>query len=194
MNITQVNLNRSWAALDLLKQRMAEDELDIVVVSEPPRNVSAGPAWSASGDGLAAIMWNPSGLFVRYCVGVACGAFFVVARCGGIYIASVYLSPSLQLRTFASALRELDGLCNQFPASLLICGDFNAHSALWSSPLTDRRGEMIERWAASHHLRLANRGSAYTCVRPQGSSVVDLTWVSSALMTRVIDWAVRDDL
>lgn len=43
-------------------------------------------------------------------------------------------------------------------------------------------------------MRLVNVGDVPTCVRPQGSSIVDLTWASPELVTDVHDWRVRTDL
>lgn len=47
---------------------------------------------------------------------------------------------------------------------------------------------------ARFDLRLANVGNRPTCVRPQGSSIIDLTWVSPDLMRRIHEWRVRHDI
>lgn len=39
-----------------------------------------------------------------------------------------------------------------------------------------------------------NIGNAPTCVRHQGSSIVDLTWTSPSMTSRVSEWIVREDL
>lgn len=119
---------------------------------------------------------------------------FVAAKWGDVCVVSSYFSPSASLVSFGGALQGLDRLCTTYAASLIICGDFNAHSVLWSTSASNRRGELLERWAASRDLRLTNRGVEPTCVRPQGSSVMDLTWVSPGLAGRVCDWVVRGDL
>lgn len=75
----------------------------------------------------------------------------------------------------------------------MVCGDFNAHSTLWGSPSTDKRGEFIERCSATRDLRLLNVGEVYTCVRPQGCSVIDLTWASPSLPERVENWSVLEN-
>jgi len=76
---------------------------------------------------------------------------------------------------------------------IVLAGDFNAHSLHWGSSTTSPKGELLEAWTASLDLWLANIGDAPTCVRWQGSSVVDLTWVSPGLVGRVVDWRVRVD-
>jgi hypothetical protein len=43
-------------------------------------------------------------------------------------------------------------------------------------------------------LVLHNAGSSATCVRPQGESIVDLTWSSPAAARWVESWGVLDDV
>lgn len=52
----------------------------------------------------------------------------------------------------------------------------------------------MKRWAVSRDLRLLNKGGVFTCVRPQGCSVVDLTWASFGILERISNWRVREDL
>lgn len=42
-------------------------------------------------------------------------------------------------------------------------------------------------------MRLANVGDTPTCIRHNGSSVVDLTWVFPNLAPKILDWRVLDD-
>lgn len=56
------------------------------------------------------------------------------------------------------------------------------------------KGKLLEGWSAGLDMRLVNTGNVPTCVRWQGSSVIDLTWVSPGLLNRVGNWRVRNDL
>jgi len=51
----QVNLNRHWAAQNLLMQSVHELNINIVCVSEPASAPRFSPWWAVSFDGLAAI-------------------------------------------------------------------------------------------------------------------------------------------
>lgn len=75
----------------------------------------------------------------------------------------------------------------------IIYGDFNAHSVMWGSNRTNVRGERVEEWAAGLDLRLLNTGSEPTCVRPQGTSIIDLTWTTSDMLNLVGNWQVLVD-
>ncbi|KMQ81570.1 reverse transcriptase [Lasius niger] len=95
---------------------------------------------------------------------------------------------------FLEFLEELSGTVRALGGKIILCGDFNSKSTLWGSPITDARGDEVERWAAANDLRIANVGSVPTCVRPQGSSIIDLTWVSPRAIGLLNDWTVREDV
>lgn len=51
----QVNLNRSWPALQLMYATAAELDIDILIVNEPPRVPSNSTGWFFSQDGSCAV-------------------------------------------------------------------------------------------------------------------------------------------
>lgn len=61
-------------------------------------------------------------------------------------------------------------------SEVVIGGDFNAASMLWGARASNLRGDQVEVWAASLDLRVMNIGKTPTCVRSQGTSIVDVTW------------------
>ncbi|KMQ82644.1 reverse transcriptase [Lasius niger] len=77
---------------------------------------------------------------------------------------------------------------------LIVGGDFNAKSVLWGARNTDGRGRLLASWAAERDLRVANVGNRPTCVRPQETSVVDITWVSPDLLPFIGDWRVEEGI
>ncbi|KMQ89977.1 reverse transcriptase [Lasius niger] len=68
------------------------------------------------------------------------------------------------------------------------CGPY-----LFISAVTNQRGLQVVRWAAERDLRIVNVGDTPTCVRPQGSSIVDLTWSSPDLLPLIGNWQVNED-
>ncbi|XP_025262754.1 uncharacterized protein LOC112637374, partial [Camponotus floridanus] len=192
----QVNLNHSWTAFDLLKQNVLESEIKLSIISEPPINVMSSNCWFPSLDKLAAIYWNLDSpkLTGDMCRLVRSGVGFVAIKCNKFYVLSCYISPNVTTMVFEDILESINCCMNALPGPFIIGGDFNAHSVLWGSSHTNRRGALLERWAASGDLRLINKDGAFTCIRPQGSSVVDLTWASSGIFERISNWRVREDL
>lgn len=77
---------------------------------------------------------------------------------------------------------------------LLICGDFNARSVHWGCHTNNRRGFLLEDWVLELNLEIVNHGNVPTCVRPQGSSVIDLTVALSWVASNVRDWGVKANM
>lgn len=190
----QINLNRSWGAYDLLKQRILESKMGLAILSEPPNNIVDSNRWFCSTDRLAAILWNVESSKGYICRLIKKGIGFVAVRYGNINVISCYISPNVTMIMFEDMLEDINNCVSALTGPCIIGGDFNAKSVLWGSPDTNRRGELLERWTASYDLRLLNEAGVFTCIRPQGSSVVDLTWISPVLIGRVVKWSVRGDL
>jgi len=123
------------------------------------------------------------------------GRDFVVAKFGYVYVVSVYVSPNEGLNYFLDFLDELRDYYLSIRGSfMLICGDFNARSSFWGDSVCNKRGEAFEEWAAGLDFRLCNEGARFTCVRPQGSSIVDTTWILSNGVGRLDSWSVVDNM
>lgn len=190
--ILQCNANHCWAAHDLLNHYMSELGVGICTIAEPVR-IPASVTWFGCDNGTAAVRWNPD-VLPWPCIPVKRGLQFAVVRCGDVHVVSCYASPSLPVRGFLDFLESLSEVILDLGGKIILCGDYNAWSTLWGSSFTNTRGEEVERWAAAHDLRLVNVGTVPTCVRPQGSSVVDLTWATPSVIGSIDGWTVREDL
>lgn len=73
-------------------------------------------------------------------------------------------------------------------------GDFKARSPFWGSLTSNSRGEAVVDWAAELGLHIGNVGMEPTCIRHNGASIVDLTWVSAAVRGRVREWRVLSSI
>ncbi|KMQ88002.1 reverse transcriptase [Lasius niger] len=171
---------------------MSELGVGICAIAEPVR-IPASATWFGSDNGMAAIRWNPD-VLPWPCVPVKKGLQFAAVRCGDVHVVSCYASPSLSVRGFLDFLEALSTVILDLGGRVILCGDFNAWSTLWGSSFTNTRGEEMERWAAAHDLRLANVGSVPISVRPQGNSIVDLTWATPSVIVSIVGWTVREDL
>jgi len=92
---------------------------------------------------------------------------------------------------YATFLSELGKDIRKCASKHILGGDFNAKSTMWGSPATNLKGE-VERWAVANRLVILNSGSVPTCVRHQGESIVDLTWVTPGLLARIDQWIVDE--
>ncbi|XP_043505307.1 uncharacterized protein LOC122526161 [Polistes fuscatus] len=193
MAMIQINLNHARRAQDLLGQRMREVKADIAIVSEPWWVPPGDEKWLSSlgGSPLAAILVSKGG---RTCSLVRRGLFFVAAKWGDSLVVSVYFPPSEDISKFCRLLDELEELLGTFPTlQALVAGDFNARSQRWDPEgRSNLRGELLCMWANRLNLSLGNQVGQPTCVRPQGSSVIDLTWGSPTAIVRLSDWRVDE--
>lgn len=101
VRFVQVNLNRSWGALDLLKQYMIEADIGLAIISEPPSRMDESSTYFKSIDELAAVLWRPEGLGNLSCRVIERGQGFVVVRMGEVCVISCYVSPNVSNDIFS---------------------------------------------------------------------------------------------
>ena len=110
-------------------------------------------------------------------------------------IASVYLdieTEKLKLPTVLPKFRELVEHCHN-NGKRLICGiDSNAHSSLWGSPDTNKRGENLEDFIFEYGLYVENIGHTPTWQRGDSESIIDIT-LSLNMGEDVQKWKVSED-
>ncbi|XP_011858500.1 PREDICTED: uncharacterized protein LOC105556049, partial [Vollenhovia emeryi] len=188
------NLNHARQAQDIFLHSLAERGCGLGIVAEPYR-VPKSPCWAESTDGTAAITWRRTGERSLPGKKLKAGEGWVAVEWGPLVIIGVYLRPSLSRIELEGRLQELEDLVREFlPGLVLVAGDFNAKSAMWGSRRPDAKGREVEAWADRLGLHLENVGTVSTCVRPQGESIVDLTWSSPAAARMVASWKVVEDL
>ncbi|XP_011858938.1 PREDICTED: uncharacterized protein LOC105556455 [Vollenhovia emeryi] len=190
---SQADLAVRIEAQDLFLHTLAERGCGIGVIAEP-YNVPKNPNWAGSLDGSVAITWRRTGQRQVPWSKVSEGEGWILVDCDTILIMGVYLRPSLTRMELEDRLDRMERELRSFlPRPILVAGDFNAKSADWGSRRPDVKGAEVVAWAARLGLKLENRGSASTCVRPQGESIVDLTWTSPAAANWVENWRVMEE-
>ncbi|GBO38956.1 putative RNA-directed DNA polymerase from transposon X-element [Araneus ventricosus] len=88
----------------------------------------------------------------------------------------------------------LDNLIEQLPTPFLLLGDFNGHSALWCSDVTNSRGRQIERFISNNCLCLLNNDEKTYFHEPTRTfHSLDVAICSPTLMP-LLDFNVGSDL
>ncbi|CAH2107634.1 unnamed protein product [Euphydryas editha] len=178
--------------MDLFLQSVAEWSVGVAVAAEP-YSIPDRPNWVGSRDGSVAVVGSTvphsPPLLVK-----DKGTGYVAAEWGGVTLYGVYFSPNRSLAAYEVFLHNLETSIRRAPGPVLVLGDFNAKSTAWGSPRTDARGAAVEEWAAAADLVLLNRGSAQTCVRRWGGSIVDLSFASPGVAARVRSWCVLEEV
>ena len=168
-------------------QAMAEWQVHVAFVTEP---YFVPNRWFGDENGVAALAARsapglpPLSLLER-------GPGYVAAAWGRLALISVYFSPNRPFSEFEDFLNSLTAVLSRMaPREVILAGDLNAKAVEWGNPSTDLRGWAVLDWAVAGGLTLVNIGSVQTCVRQRGGSVVDVTFTTPALATRVSDWRV----
>ncbi|KAJ0183263.1 hypothetical protein K1T71_001239 [Dendrolimus kikuchii] len=193
IRLLQTNLNHCAGAQDLLFQVLAQWNIHVAVVAEPYR-VPDRDEWVGDLSGTVALV-SRSAAGSPSLANIMRGRGYAAATIGECVVVGVYFSPNRALAEFEAFLAELGTLTARIlPHPIMVLGDFNAKSSAWGSRVTDARGEALEEWALETGLQVLNRGTALTCVRRQGGSIVDISFASPAVTRRVRNWKVLEDV
>lgn len=198
MRCFQLNLNRARLAHDLLEETVVECNTEIAFLSEYNRPYHQRGGWLADLTDSAAL-WTPTGYLLE---DTRAGEGFVRARVQGIYWYSCYFSPNISLQDFARVLDELVADVRQHQPCCL-AGDFNAWAEFWGSRYTNGRGRILLEAFAHLDLVLLNEGAVPTFIREHqraagadshqaASSIIDLSFVTVGLASRVMGWEVLE--
>lgn len=194
LSLIQANVGRARAAQDLLLQTLAEKDCTLGIVAEPNHIPERHPCWAKDELNSVAITWRwwrgaPT------CTILESGQHYVAVRWGLVAVVGVYFPPSGTLADFEEWLDGLEACVRRLQAMpTIIAGDFNSWSRTWGSKKTGARGRVLEEWAAELDLILLNKGTTATCVRTQGESIIDLTWVSLSASRMIKSWRVMTEV
>lgn len=191
IKVLQCNLNNCKVAQDLMLQWIMEEKINIVAIQEP---------WRINNSRYYANKKETAAIYCNYkishdaCQLIYTGDYVVAVIYKKYTIISCYCSPNVSQERFIQMLDEIEMVINKQGALIIICGDFNSKSPYWGATSLDTRGQILEEWSSTYDLCLINIGNTATCVRPQGRSVIDLTWSSLDMINKIQDWKVHKDV
>lgn len=190
LRFLQVNLNCSRGAHAMLEESAGSLSADLLLVSEPNIALVNAGGWIRSDCSRAAILVRNSSIRP-----IRAGAEmnFAWLELADITVVSCYYSPNAPLLDFERGLMYLQAFCARSRTPLIVVGDFNAKSPSWNQGPFDRRGRLVEDWAATLNLQLLNDGVSATFIRGESRSTLDLTWATNNLASKIQNWIVRDD-
>lgn len=159
----------------------------MALVTEPNKIPSGN--WLGETCGVAAICWNKD----EPCALAGRGKGYVAAERGNFILVSMYCSPNARKIEFEKLIEDIENniLSKYKGKKVILGGDLNARARAWDRKY-NFRGHLLEEWAANNELTLMNDGKADTCVRAQGSSMVDVTLGTEAAMKVFESWSVDE--
>lgn len=103
-------------------------------------------------------------------------------------ICNIYIPPNQIITT-----SEIHNILTQLPEPYILLGDMNAHSPIWGSHLTDRRGKVFETILHNTNLVCLNDGSNTHITFATGTlSAIDLTFTTPN-MSLDLEWETDKD-
>lgn len=164
MKFLQINLNHCKVAQDLLRQRAAEEKVDIALVSDPYVVPSDGCSWLACYGTRKAAIWFASDEVTA--TEVHRDPEFVSATLNGVNVIICYASPNRTAAEFSDFLQRIEDHVRTIGhgVPVIVAGDLNARSAVWGDWCQDSRGSELNSLFDSLGLVVLNEGSSPTFV------------------------------
>lgn len=188
--VIQGNMNGSRLAHELLPQIANEQKADVLMLSEPYRDIDT-PTWYAN-DNRSAALWVRGSSASRIS-NQGKGEDFVWVRIAGITYISVYLTPNCTAAELDRKLAALEDAIRDIAGEMILAGDVNARAVEWGATTTNKRGRLLLEMAARLELTVANSGQTTTYRGPRGESIPDVTFVTDRLLPTVKKWRVIED-
>lgn len=187
----QINLNNSPAAHDILNKIVREKSIGIVLGSEVNKSRVVSENWYRDKKRDVGIKIVGSNVDVK---ASGDGFGFVWVAVNDIQIFSCYISPNVPLLVFK---RFVDGIKSEVNSlkynRFIIGGDLNAKSFLWQSAREDDRGTFLAEVISELRMEVLNSGTKPTFIRGGCSSIIDVTFCSENLVSKIGKWEVLDD-
>lgn len=105
---------------------MAESDIGLALISEPPPRLNKSTICFLSEDKLAAVLWRPESSRDWNCRVLEVGVGYIIVLFGNIRNVSCYVSPNVNSNNYLRFLDNLNNACNVHNSSLIVSADFNA--------------------------------------------------------------------
>ncbi|XP_039763119.1 uncharacterized protein LOC120635973 [Pararge aegeria] len=190
IKVLQINLDRTRVAHDLLAVTAKEHKIDLAIIAEPNRKILEARDWvtDCRGD-VSLVIFNNS---IQTKV-VARGNGFIAMKVFELTVYSCYFSPNNRYEEFEKDVSELFESIESQRGEIVVAGDFNAASNVWSTKTENARGRLIMELLASADMNIVNRGFSPTFQRGSKNSTPDITFVSPGLTHKISEWQVLDE-
>lgn len=96
------------------------------------------------------------------------------ANIGSITVVVEYASPNQAIGDFTNFLNRMEWLVRTANREVLVCGDLNAKSPMWSGNDEDERGRLLADTFAALNLFVLNDGRTPTFIRGSSNNFLDV--------------------
>ncbi|XP_066261300.1 uncharacterized protein [Euwallacea similis] len=190
IKIAQINLGRDKRATDLMFMTIKENNIDIILISEPNKNIAKAYNWLTDSKGDTAILIINKNIKINK-VGTCKGACWLELENNVIY--SCYISPNINTYQYENYLHDIGQSMKTHKKPVLMGGDFNAKSPAWNERREDANGRSVTEWMAQYSLVAVNSHYKPTFVRNESTSIIDITLATDKIISQIGDWQVLEE-
>ena len=208
LQVIQTNLHKAKNPNELLDVNMTKLNTDVALITEPYCARTTNRIGTAKGTN---VVYPPSTLPPRACIKIKnelpytqinelstrdCVAIRLEStmdKSNHIILASIYIPPDYDLQIPTPELANTINYANKLKLPLIIGMDSNAHHQAWGNATSNKRGESLLEYLATTNMAIMNKGNEPTFENSNGSSVIDLTCVTSSIANKIEDWEVSDE-
>lgn len=188
IRILQINLRGSQRAQDLVFQTAAQMAIDILVLSEYYRN-GRNRFHCDTNNKAAVVVLTPIGITEEG----AAEAGFRWIEIGNTRVYACYWSPNTTYAEYEDFISRLENSARTATGEVLIAGDFNAKHQDWGSAQNDAKGDALSEMIHAIGYVACNVGKKPTFQRGASESIIDITFATPNLATRLQQWEVLDE-
>lgn len=190
MKILQTNLGRAHGAHDVAVLTATEENVDMIVVSEPNKSKTGTAGWISDPNKDVAIYIRNRNIEIG-AINKTRGIIILQMQEFDLY--ACYMPPSLQHHEYEERIDYVVRTVQARNREALIIGDFNAKAEEWCSPLSDARGQILADAAASLRLTAHNKPGHPTFVRGSSETYIDVTFTTENLTRQMKSWTTLDN-
>ena len=192
MRILQINLKRCKLAQDMMHQSAIELRPDIIIISEPNRQL---PHWFNDTKGDASIWVTLLNGKLPDETSEVKSDGIVGVRVGDVFCFSGYCSPNINKPAYCKYIDTLSAMTKSVARrhdKVVVAGDFNAKSTCWGGSTTDKRGRVLMEALSAHRVFPLRLKEKYTFFMNGKTSFPDIIRASNKVSETHAGSAVLD--
>ncbi|XP_075213849.1 uncharacterized protein LOC142320057 [Lycorma delicatula] len=184
LRVVLANVNRSSLSHDLVSKLVVEQQVDLLIITEPNIYEVVRTGWIVDTDGDVAIK-DVSGRIAWNLTTTAKG--IVAVETEAVLTVGAYVSPNCDLGEFTKFIDTLHGIVANAHKRIMLLGNFNSKFVVTGCMYTNRRGEILSDLMGSIGCHCINDGTPTYKVRGH-TAVLDLTILDNRWMNDQWDW------
>nr|XP_023025340.1 uncharacterized protein LOC111513372 [Leptinotarsa decemlineata] len=187
LKILQINVGRSESSHDPALATAEQRDVHLVLLQEPNKAYATRQNLITDDNQDTAIFCRNKDAGVE---SHDVGRGYAVVHFRSFALYNCYVSPNSTLRDFERIIDTIMNSIRTDKKAAVVVGDLNAKSYLWGYAVEDGRGEYIADWLNALDMAFGNSGNSPTFVRGNSESIMDITFATSTIFEKLVNWEV----